>query len=135
MDARSVSVDAPEEKADVALENAEEKEGKTNAAMAVMPTRTAIRDAISVYVNTLSYQRALCVGDARYDLSGNPVGVIDAMQKEHAEQRCANKEAARMVRTEKRQSYRERLNISAKEAHSLQLAQRELQQELMNECV
>ena len=73
-----------------------------------VPTKRAIRDAITVYVNRLSYQRALCEQEVRYDLAGNPVGSVDEIQKEHARQRCAAIEASRQVRMDKRRAYRER---------------------------
>ena len=80
----------------------------------VIPTKRAIRDAITVYVNKLSYQKVLCVGDKRYDLTGNPVDVVDALQKEHAKQRCAEIMAVRQMHAEKRQAYRERLKDDKK---------------------
>jgi hypothetical protein len=59
-----------------------------------IPTKTAVRDAITVYTSTHLYQQALLKNDKRYDLDGNDVGIVEDTQKAHADQRNSRIEAA-----------------------------------------
>ena len=78
-----------------------------------IPSKTAIRDAITVYTNALQYQKALLNNNKRYDLDGNEVGVVEEKQKEHADQRNAKIEAAIQAQAEKREALRERRKMIA----------------------
>ena len=78
-----------------------------------IPSKTAVRDAITVYTNTPQYQKALLSNDKRYDLDGNEVGIVEEKQKEHADQRNAKIEAAIQVQVEKREALRERRKMIA----------------------
>jgi sRNA-binding protein len=80
--------------------------------MPYIPSKTAIRDAITVYTSSRLYQKTLLQNDKRYDLSGNEAGVVEEQQKAHANQRNATIEAAIQVQVEKREAFRERLKIS-----------------------
>ncbi len=78
-----------------------------------MPSKTAVRDAITVYTNTPQYQKALLNNDKRFDLDGNDVGVVEEQQKAHADQRNATIQAAIQVQVEKREALRERRKMIA----------------------
>lgn len=88
-----------------------EKQGEES--IVFMPSKTAVRDAITVYTNALHYQKALLTNDKRYDLDGNEVGVVEEKQKEHADQRNAKIEAAIQLQAEKREALRERRKMIA----------------------
>ena len=87
-------------------------EAENVAQMPCIPSKTAIRDAITVYTSSRLYQKALLQNDKRYDLSGNEAGIVEEQQKAHANQRNATIEAAIQVQVEKREAFRERLKIS-----------------------
>jgi sRNA-binding protein len=78
-----------------------------------IPSKTAIRDAITVYTSSVQYQKSLLNNDKRYDLDGNEVGIVEEQQKAHADQRNAKIEAAIQVQVEKREALRERRKMIA----------------------
>jgi hypothetical protein len=64
------------------------------AEAAPIPSKTAIRDAITVYTGSILYQQAILHNDKRYDLDGTEVGIVEEQQKAHADQRNSRIEAA-----------------------------------------
>lgn len=88
-------------------------ETQTDIQAPFMPSKTAVRDAITVYTSSIQYQKSLLNNDKRYDLDGNEVGVVEEQQKVHADQRNAKIEAAIQVQIEKREALRERRKMIA----------------------
>ncbi|MES2608216.1 MAG: ProQ/FinO family protein [Pseudomonadota bacterium] len=86
---------------------------QTEAQTPFTPSKTAVRDAITVYTNTPLYQKALLNNDKRYDLDGQAVGVVEEQQKAHADQRNTLIEAAIQVQVKKREELRERRKMIA----------------------
>ncbi len=88
-------------------------EMQTETTPPFIPSKTAVRDAITVYTNTPLYQKSLLNNDKRYDLDGNEVGVVEEKQKAHADQRNATIQAAIQAQVEKRDALRERRKMIA----------------------
>lgn len=91
----------------------EADETQTEAQIPYIPSKTAVRDAITVYTSSPLYQKSLLNNDKRYDLDGNEVGIVEEQQKAHADQRNAKIEAAIQLQAEKREALRERRKMIA----------------------
>ncbi len=84
---------------------------------AIFPTKKAIRDALSVYTHSQQYQKSLLEKDKRYDLNGSEVGVVEAYQKDYANQQNAARKDAIHVRKVKHKALKERRKQHASMLH------------------
>ena len=63
---------------------------KKDAVLAGLPYNE-FRHAVKTYINTAAYQQALVAGGPRYDLGGQPSGVVKPAHQEYAQNPCAKK--------------------------------------------
>ncbi len=81
------------------------KESVGEVERAEIPTKTAIRDAITFYTTNLMYQKALAEQDKRYDLAGAPIDEVNELHKIHATERQMKIEEIIKIKNEKRSVY------------------------------
>lgn len=70
-----------------------------------LPTKTAIRDAVTFYTMNPWYQKALVEHDKRYDLDGFAVGDVQDVHKTYATERHSKIEEKIKAQNDKRKAY------------------------------
>jgi ProP effector len=82
------------------------------------PSKTAIRDALTYYTGSPSYQKAVLEQPLRYDLNGTVVGEVEEEQKAHATKRQEDMMVLLKERKEKwranKEKHKQRQKLKAK---------------------
>jgi ProP effector len=74
------------------------------------PSKTAIRDALTFYTGSSSYQKAVLEQPLRYDLSGTEVGEVEEEHKAYATKRHEDMATLLKIRKEKWKANKEKYN-------------------------
>lgn len=81
------------------------KENLDEEQYATLPTKTAIRDAVTFYTMNPWYQKSLVEHDKRYDLDGFEVDDVQDVHKTYATERHTKIEEKIKIQNEKRKAY------------------------------
>ena len=91
------------------------KENIAEESCSVLPTKTAIRDAIKFYTMNTWYQKALVEQVKRYNLEGAHVDDVQELHKTHATERQLRIEEKIKIKNEKRDAYRAKRKVRKEE--------------------